>query len=133
MNFSAIFFDDDFFDFIYSISVFTHLPEDMEFAWLNELRRVTKRGGYVLVTTHGEELFRSAPEQPRKQLHEAGFYCSVGDGTEGLPSFYQDSFHTIDYIYNNWRNVFNINKILKKGVANLQDLVLCQKTGRGSV
>jgi hypothetical protein len=32
------------FDLIYAISVFTHLTEDLQHSWLNELGRV-KRGG----------------------------------------------------------------------------------------
>ena len=33
---------DHAFDLAYSISVFTHLPEDMQFHWLEELRRITR-------------------------------------------------------------------------------------------
>ena len=36
---------DNSFDFVFGISVFTHLPEDMQFQWLEELRRVTEPGG----------------------------------------------------------------------------------------
>ena len=118
-------FGDDFFDFVYSISVFTHLPEDMQFAWLEELRRVTKRGGYLLLTTHGEELFQTTSEEDKRQFREKGFYYSVGSGTEGLPDFYQTSFHTKDYIYSHWSKFFEIKKIIKKGIANHQDLILC--------
>jgi len=38
-------YEDNMFDFVYSISIFTHLPEDMQFAWLQELQRITKPGG----------------------------------------------------------------------------------------
>src|SRR5262245_18478855 len=47
-------FDDAAFDFIYCISVFTHLPEDMEQAWLAELRRVLEPGGLLLATVATE-------------------------------------------------------------------------------
>jgi SAM-dependent methyltransferase len=35
-------------DLVYSISVFTHLPEKMQFQWLTELHRVVKPGGLLL-------------------------------------------------------------------------------------
>lgn len=41
------------FDLVYSISVFSHLDLEFHDAWLKELRRVTKTGGYCLITTEG--------------------------------------------------------------------------------
>jgi SAM-dependent methyltransferase len=41
-------------DFVYAVSVFTHLTEDAQQAWMAELARVVRSGGYLLVTAHGE-------------------------------------------------------------------------------
>lgn len=51
-----LFFEDRYFNFIFAISVFTHF-DDLMMAWLLELRRVTKPGGYLLLTFHDEETF----------------------------------------------------------------------------
>ena len=122
-------FEAEAFDFIYSISVFTHLPEDMQFMWLEELRRVSKPNGYLLLTTHGEHLLDSAPEALKKELQDKGFYYSVGDGTEGLPDFYQTTFHTESYIRTRWSKYFEIERIVKKGIAGHQDLIFCKRRG----
>jgi SAM-dependent methyltransferase len=45
---------DETFDFVYALSIFTHLPERQALPWISELRRVTKPGGLVLFTTAGE-------------------------------------------------------------------------------
>jgi ubiquinone/menaquinone biosynthesis C-methylase UbiE len=126
-------FDSEFFDFVYSISVFTHLPEDMQFSWLEELRRVTRQGGYLLLTTHGEDLFNTSSEKSLKLFREKGFYYSTDAGTEGLPDFYQTSFHTEDYIYTHWGKFFEIIKIVKRGIAGHQDLILCRKSNSVSL
>jgi SAM-dependent methyltransferase len=47
-------FENNYFDFVYSISVFTHLSEQMHYEWLNECLRVTRPGGLILLTVHGE-------------------------------------------------------------------------------
>jgi SAM-dependent methyltransferase len=46
-------FDDSSFDLVYAVSVFTHLTEPLQLAWRDELRRVLRPGGYLIVTTQG--------------------------------------------------------------------------------
>lgn len=42
------------FDFVYARSVFTHLSEPLQFAWIQELNRVLKPGGIFLFTVSGD-------------------------------------------------------------------------------
>jgi len=120
-------FEDAFFDFVYSISVFTHLPEEMQFQWLDELRRVTRAGGYLLLTAHGQNLFQGVSTDVQRKFQKKGFYYVVGNGTEGLPEFYQTSFHTQKYIREQWGKFFDITKFIEKGIMFRQDLIICRK------
>ena len=45
---------DDSFDFVYAISIFTHLTDDLAIAWMREIKRVLAPGGSFFFTTHGE-------------------------------------------------------------------------------
>lgn len=51
---AALPYDNDFFDAIYGVSVFTHLSERLHFDWYRELSRVLKPGGIMLFTTQGD-------------------------------------------------------------------------------
>ncbi len=118
-------FGDQYFDFIYSISIFTHLPEDMQFMWLSELRRVIRIGSFAVLTTHPIDLI---PTVLKESLQDPEFYYYVGGGTEGLPAFYQTSFHTVEYIHKRWSEYFAVKKIIPRGIGRGgQDLVLCQR------
>jgi SAM-dependent methyltransferase len=46
-------FADESFDLVYALSVFTHLTGELQLAWRDELRRVLRPGGRLLLTTHG--------------------------------------------------------------------------------
>jgi len=43
-----------FFDFVYTFSVFTHLTEAQQRAWMAEVHRVLRPGGYFYLTTCGD-------------------------------------------------------------------------------
>jgi SAM-dependent methyltransferase len=57
--------DDATFDLLYAFSVFTHLSEELQVAWIDESRRVLRPGGYLLISTLGEYYVS------RKRLSEA--------------------------------------------------------------
>lgn len=118
-------FADETFDLVYSVSVFTHLPEDMQLAWLRELRRVTTNGGYLLLTIHGPDL-ADVSAAGRAEFLESGFLYGVGPGTDGLPDFYQTAFHTRDYVRDRWGDIFDIEEIRPRAIGFHQDLVVCR-------
>ena len=47
-------FDSESFDFLYSISIFTHFPEDRQLPWIDEVKRVVRPGGVAMITVAGE-------------------------------------------------------------------------------
>jgi SAM-dependent methyltransferase len=42
------------FDLVYAFSVFTHLTEESQYAWIRECGRALQPGGYLLISTLGE-------------------------------------------------------------------------------
>ncbi len=46
-------YPDNHFDFIYALSVFTHLSVPLQFLWAWELYRILKPGGILFFSTHG--------------------------------------------------------------------------------
>jgi SAM-dependent methyltransferase len=59
------------FDFVYALSVFTHLPEELQQAWLHELARVLRPSGYLVVTAHGEA-YRSKLNPEERERFDRG-------------------------------------------------------------
>lgn len=118
-------FQDQFFDFIFSISVFTHIPEDMQFAWLAELSRVLKIGGSALFSTLSLDLLRNKLSDA--EFRRGFYYIDGGKGTDGLPRFYRDTHHSRDYIEREWSRYFSIEAFKEKGIADHQDLVVCKR------
>ncbi len=117
-------FDANSFDLIVAISVFTHLPESFELAWLSELNRVAKPGAILLLTVHGERLFWKVPRASYEELTRRGFCYAACDMTVGLPEYYRTTFHNEAYIKQHWSKFFHIRRIVALGQ---QDVVVCEK------
>lgn len=56
------------FDFVYSLSVFTHWGENLQLAWMKEMRRIIRPGGYLLMTIHGESYLKGLSDLERAQF-----------------------------------------------------------------
>ena len=118
---------DNSFDLVYGMSVFTHLPEEMQFKWLAELNRILKPDGYLILTTHGEAYYSHLSDQRRAELDTKGFIHFNNGLTPGLPDFYQTTFHTPDYIRRRWTDHLQVISIEPRGILGRQDAILCQK------
>lgn len=120
-------YGDNTFDFIFCISIFTHLPEDMQVSWLKELLRVMQPGGYGIFTVHGDNIHSHLLPHELAKLKEKGFYYKMVEPTPGLPDFYQTAFHTHSYIQNEWSRYFEILEVKTRGIGGHQDAVLLRK------
>ncbi len=75
-------FEASTFDFIYGISIFTHLSAPNHQAWIDELARICASGGIVYLTSHGPIYKRILTEDERKQ-YDQGDLVTRGNAIEG--------------------------------------------------
>lgn len=127
-------FASESFDAIYCISLFTHLDESMQDAWLQEIARMLKPGGLLLATTHGELATSSCTASELAQLQTDGFVFRTASPRriklDGLPAFYQTSFHSRRYVQEHWSKVLDVVSHVPGGIQQHQDLiVLRRRTG----
>ena len=83
------------FDLVQAVSVFTHLPLDLQRAWLEEIHRLLRPGGWALVTLHGPIYARLLLEDAERRVFaDRGHFESAG-GPAGSNAF--ATFHTPDF------------------------------------
>lgn len=118
----------DTFDVIYSISLFTHLDEASQNLWLAELARVLKPGGTLLTSIHGKFARASCTPEELKELDSNGIAFRVDRKgrfkLDGLPDFYQTTFHTQAYVARVWSVFFEVVDHIQGGLGRHQDLVI---------
>ena len=89
-------YEDEKFDFIYALSVFTHMTEPQQFLWINELSRVLKPDGYLFITTHGDHYLDYPGLSPEDQIHyregELVVLCADHEGSNQCAAFHPQSY-----------------------------------------
>ena len=132
-------FDDDSFDLVLVWSLFTHLPESYQDAWLAELHRVTATGGIVLVSVHGASNWRWTWQEPwagrrwkpaRLKLalerKIRGFAHWRDDGWNAyFPDYYHTTFHTDRYIRRHFSRWFDVSGF-ERGAGAEHDIVVLE-------
>jgi SAM-dependent methyltransferase len=119
-------YSDSQFDLVYALSVFTHLPEDLQAGWMNELRRVTRDGKYLLITTHGKYYFDQLTPTEQRQFQNGELVVreQAAAGTN-----YCATFHPEEYVRTKLATGFEILDYIPEGAKGnpMQDLFLLRK------
>ncbi len=88
-------YSDNFFDVIYSISIFTHLSENAHTLWIKELYRLLKPGGILVSSFHGENYYDLLTED-EKQLFDKGLLVTRPYAKEGSKLY--STFHSKKFL-----------------------------------
>lgn len=116
------------FDLTYAISVFTHLDEDYQFRWLEELRRITRTGGVVLLTVHGHHVWKDLPQEDVDSVRRDGFKFLSSNAMKGIfPNWYQNAYHTEEYVFERYFEYFDVLDYVPRGMSNRQDTLVLRK------
>lgn len=86
-------YSDGSLDLIFAISIWSHFGENAALAWLAEMRRVLRRGGRLVLSTHGPHSIAHASahrlrqpaqlEEIQRALYRDGFWFVNEFGSEG--------------------------------------------------
>ncbi len=137
-------FEDNYFDFIFAGSVFTHIG-DLEDAWLMELRRITRPQGKLYITVADErtvEIFMSS--QPGDWLYDTPMrhqlldfdreHHFVGSGyqliTIGWAPGNGQVLHGRRYIEKQWGAYFDILAVVPEAYDYQTAVIMCKPESR---
>jgi SAM-dependent methyltransferase len=80
-------YPDNKFDFVYAISIVTHLTEENGLQWVKELYRTIKPGGVLLITTDGDNAYRTELLPDEKRKYDTAGIVVRGKYEEGKKMF----------------------------------------------
>ena len=124
------------FDLVIGYSVFTHLSEEFQDAWLAELARITTDDAVILLTVNGlhgfDELVQTWLDWPRdptpmlETMRNRGFLYIEKDSWIGstFPDWYHSTFHSPAYVIQHWGRFFEIAGYFPRAGLGYQDIVL---------
>lgn len=138
------------FDLIYAYSVFSHLSEGSQKAWLEEFHRILKPGGMLVVTTRQRDFIKQLSkldyfsqfikadssysdtdyiEKALKDYDDGKFvYFGTGGGFELSGDFYGEAFVSNSYVKKNWVDLFKIIDFVEKPPPNIdQNIIVAVK------
>jgi predicted SAM-dependent methyltransferase len=115
-------FNSNRFDFIFSISVFTHITEEAQIRWLKELCRIVKEGGYIMISIIEDK----GANLRLKKRFEPGINRQWL-GKAGAPESYFTITHDYNYIRDEWTKYVDVIMHLPKMIRGRLSLLLLKR------
>lgn len=120
-------YEDERFDLVFAISVFTHLTADLERRWIAELRRVLRTGGRLLISTRGTAW---VDHLTSAELEAYATGDRVDRYAEAVGSNLMGVFHPIEYVRDRMAPGFVLTRTEAAAFAGgQQDLHILTKQG----
>jgi len=120
-------YEDMSFDFIYALSVFTHMTVQQQKAWMEELSRVLRKGGLLLLSTNGKH-YRRTLHAEDKMRFDAGDI--VVYQPESLGTNLCTAFHSTRSLWKILPKDMTVDRFVDEGAKGnpYQDLFLLMKS-----
>jgi len=119
-------YENEIFDLIYAISVFTHLSEQNALTWIDELYRVLKRNGILLITTTGELNYQTELLNHERKVYESKGVVVRDQYPEGKKMYLTN--HNPAYVRSTLLRKFKILEHVPNGFPMMkQDLWIARK------
>jgi len=114
------------FDFIYALSVFTHLTEAEQFIWRDEMLRILKPGGYLMISTRGVSHYSDLTIIDREQF-DIGQLVVRNPELSGTNLC--SAYHPQEFLWGQFAEGFELLEYAKEGAMGnpFQDLCLLKK------
>ncbi|MBI4442799.1 MAG: class I SAM-dependent methyltransferase [Acidobacteria bacterium] len=113
------------FDLVYAVSVFTHLSDEYQHAWIPEFRRVLRPSGLLLLTFHSEHVWKALDDD--LDIERRGLVFRTSTKLKGiLPEWYQTTLQTADHILNSLSRHFTVVRHSSRGLGD-QDVVIARR------
>ena len=100
-------------DIIYGLSIFTHLSEKLHYDWYNELYRILKPNGIMLLTTQGDNFKIKLTDLELKKYNNHQLIVR-GQVKEGHRTY--SAFHPQDFIKMLFKNAIILEHIKQKPI-----------------
>jgi SAM-dependent methyltransferase len=121
-------YDEDAFDFVYAISVFTHLDASLQLPWMRELRRVLRPDGLLYLTLHGRGRLDELGDAERARF-EAGDLVVRGAGDVGTNAC--SAYHPEPYVRETFAEGWEVLDYVADGADDVQQDALLLRNLRG--
>lgn len=117
---------DRHFDVIYAFSVFTHLALDAQAPWMDEMRRLLRPLGCLVLSVHGDSYSKHLPREDRVE-YRRGRAVVLAEDAEGSNLF--NAFHPEAYVRSELSKGFEVVEFTPRGARGnpTQDLYLLRK------